>query len=57
MGWLASQQDGGTPGAGLGDAGLDKLKPSQEACDVFPAVMVQVPGLILGGELLAGLAV
>jgi hypothetical protein len=57
LGWLASQQDGGTPGAGLGDAGLDKLKPSQEACDVFPAVMVQVPGLILGGELLAGLAV
>jgi hypothetical protein len=56
-GRLAGQQDGGPPGAGLGDAGFDELKPGQKTRDVFPGVMAQVSGLILVGELLAGLAV
>lgn len=54
---LAGQQDGSTPGAGLGDARLDELEPGQEARHAVPAMVVQVPCPVFGGELFAGVAV
>ena len=62
LGWLAGQQCRGAPGAGQGgpgagrgDAGFDQLKPSQETPDFFAGVLMQLTGLIFGGELLASL--